>query len=401
MPPVSLHIISIIVGGPPYRDRMRLLYALDAHVEEHVVVTRDDSGEWAGLSHTRVLRPPCRLRGPLFSLWAGLMAAWVVWRSPRVTHWILNEHFWWFASLLPRVLFPRRVTVCVSLYAPNRSLYQQKAWLADPFVGALSKAQCRHYAKRYRHHMLADRIGVRVAHVFIVNSGAIRHDILEIDPRTPVFVLPTSVSVPSSEQPAPSRPASSSVTFLYVGLIEPRKGIGLLLAAFAQHNRRRAGDRLLLIGRCQAVNEEWFAQLMAEHAAGGCVRHLSHMAADELTRQYVECDVFVFPSFHEGSPRVVKEAMVSGCPVVAVDIPGVRLIDPDGRAIQYVPPGDLVALVRCMGELADNPARREELGRLSQAVVADFSHARVAERLAAAYRAMRDGRTASPRAKMP
>ena len=48
------------------------------------------------------------------------MAVRTVLRGPRNAHWLLNEHFWWFASVLSTVVLPRRVAVWVSLYAPNR-----------------------------------------------------------------------------------------------------------------------------------------------------------------------------------------------------------------------------------------------------------------------------------------
>jgi glycosyltransferase involved in cell wall biosynthesis len=82
---------------------------------------------------------------------------------------------------------------------------------------------------------------------------------------------------------------------------------------------------------------------------------------------------------------VVKEAMVFGAPVIANDLPGIRLIDPEGRAIQYVTPGDLTGFVRCMADLASDPAHRAELRRKSQSVVTQFSHERVAAQLAVTY----------------
>lgn len=385
-----LRLISIIVGGEPYRDRMSLLYALDPHVDEHVILTRDDEGDVPNLHNTHIVKPRLHLRGPLFYLWAGVKAILTVRRGPCNARWLISEHFWWFALLLPRLLMPHRVIACVSLYAPNRSLYLNEAWLADPFIGPVSKAQCHYYAKRYRNHMRLDTVGSKIADAFIVNSENIRQDILQISPRKTVVVMPTSISIHASGLSLIRSAPHTAVTFLYVGLMQPRKGIGLLLEAFAQHSRQRPEDRLVLVGRHLPVDQEWFKRLIAQYNGQGRIEYLPHMAPDELARYYRECDVFLFPSFYEGSPRVVKEAMVFGSPIIANDIPGIRLIDPEGIAIQYVPPGDLARFVRCMIDLASDTARRAELGRLSRTVVSEFSHERVAAQLAAVYREMMD-----------
>jgi starch synthase len=84
-------------------------------------------------------------------------------------------------------------------------------------------------------------------------------------------------------------------------------------------------------------------------------------------------DIYAFPSRHEGFPVAPLEAMALGLPVVAADAPGVAEIIPSGEGV-VVPREDGAALAEAIATLADDPARREELGRRGRAhVEAAFS----------------------------
>jgi glycosyltransferase involved in cell wall biosynthesis len=379
-----MRLISIITGGSAYPDRMRLLFALDPYVEQHVIIMHYET-EIPELTNTVVIRPARRNIGLLFWPWAGMIATRIVLRDKSLEPWLLNEHFGCFASLIPRFLLRRRVKIAVSLYAPNRSLFMKEAWNIDPFAGSISPEQRRLYSKRYRGNMRLDQMAIRIADALIVNSENIREDILESCPGKQVIVMPTSVSLPEEITLAQYADSNPAITFLYVGKMQPIKGIAVLLEAFARFNTRRTGDRLIIVGGVNPADQNWFESLLSGQNSSGHVEYIPHLPPDQLIRKYQECDVFVFPSFFEGSPRVVKEAMVYGCPVIASDIPGTRLIDAEGHAIQYFPPGDADALAAAMQSLAENPKLCAELGQRSQRVVSEFSHTGVAKRLMQAY----------------
>jgi glycosyltransferase involved in cell wall biosynthesis len=72
-------------------------------------------------------------------------------------------------------------------------------------------------------------------------------------------------------------------------------------------------------------------------------------------------DVFVLPSFAEGTPNGVIEAMAHGIPVIASNVGGIPdIIDADSGIL--VPPGDAAALADAMAVLANDPKRRNEMG---------------------------------------
>ena len=77
-------------------------------------------------------------------------------------------------------------------------------------------------------------------------------------------------------------------------------------------------------------------------------------------------DVFVLPSFAEGTPNSVIEAMAHGIPVIASNVGGIPdIIDADSGIL--VPPGDAAALADAMMALAQDPKRRNEMGTAARA----------------------------------
>jgi glycosyltransferase involved in cell wall biosynthesis len=84
---------------------------------------------------------------------------------------------------------------------------------------------------------------------------------------------------------------------------------------------------------------------------------------DRVDRYLRAMDIFVLPSYREGMPRSVLEAMATGLPVVASRIRGCREAVVPGETGFLVPPGDADALSRAVLELLRNPRQGREMGR--------------------------------------
>jgi len=78
-------------------------------------------------------------------------------------------------------------------------------------------------------------------------------------------------------------------------------------------------------------------------------------------------DVFVLPSYREGTPVTVLEAMAMGLPVVATDVPGCREAVVAGETGFLVPPRDVDELVRAIQKLVEDPALRRRMGQAGRA----------------------------------
>jgi glycosyltransferase involved in cell wall biosynthesis len=108
-------------------------------------------------------------------------------------------------------------------------------------------------------------------------------------------------------------------TFLHIGRALPVKNRGFLLGVHAEANRHRPGTRLIFVG--PGGTADLAAADPAVHA-----NPLVELAGetDRVESALAGCDLLLLPSFREGLPGVVLEALSAGVPVLAADLPGLR-----------------------------------------------------------------------------
>jgi glycosyltransferase involved in cell wall biosynthesis len=154
-----------------------------------------------------------------------------------------------------------------------------------------------------------------------------------------------------------------------VGRLVRGKGFGDLLAAFAGLAARVPGAALVLIGGNIAQDlEPYAAELAARARALGVADAVTVTGLTDRVADYLAtCDAFVLPSYREGLPRALLEAMAVGLPVVATDIRGCREAVTDGVTGRLYPPHDVARLTAMLTALAAAPARRAALGAAARA----------------------------------
>ena len=159
---------------------------------------------------------------------------------------------------------------------------------------------------------------------------------------------------------------------LWVGSLEPRKGLGTLIAAFAQLAASQGQDahRLVLVGP-----EGWLSEQGIDEAdlalLGERLVMLGPVGELDLRGLYAGAELFAFPSRHEGFGLPVLEAMVQSTPVLCSDLPALREVA--GEAASFVAAGDAGAWAARLSELlADDPGR-EELARRGREQASRFS----------------------------
>jgi glycosyltransferase involved in cell wall biosynthesis len=204
-------------------------------------------------------------------------------------------------------------------------------------------------------------------------------------------VIPLGV-VPR-ETPAASPAASGGRRVLFVGRIERRKGVHVLLDAIAVLAPELPDTEYVLVGNdrlpwrdgrplADTFRERYGREPWAER-----VRFLGEVTADELERQYAACDVFVAPSLYESFGLVYLEAMRHRKPVIGCRTGGVPEIVDHEQSGLLVEPGDAAALARAIHELLQDPARRAAMGAHGERVLRErFGADLMAERTLAFYR---------------
>jgi phosphatidylinositol alpha-mannosyltransferase len=182
------------------------------------------------------------------------------------------------------------------------------------------------------------------------------------------------------------------VNLLFVGRLDPRKGLHHLLAAMPQVIQRTKGRaRLLIVGNSYLRPR---LEASVPTAARGHIRFLGHVPSADLPRWYATGDIFVSPaSGNESFGIVLLEAMAAGRPVVATDIPGYRSVIQPGENAEAFPPGDVTSLARVLVRLIEDPARRAELARRGRTRALEFAWPRVIDRIEAVYRETLERRT--------
>ena len=196
-------------------------------------------------------------------------------------------------------------------------------------------------------------------------------------------------------EPFPEWRDPGRVNVLFVGRLDPRKGVQVLLDAMPEVLARTRGRARLLIVGNSYLRRRFEASVAA--SARPHVHFLGHVPSSDLPRWYAAGDVFVSPALgHESFGIVLVEAMATGRAVVASDIPGYRCVVQPGVNGVVVPPGDVSALAETLSSLIEDADRRAALGRCGRARALEFAWPRVTDRIEAVYRDVLGRRGAVP-----
>ncbi|MFN2628006.1 MAG: glycosyltransferase [Gaiellaceae bacterium] len=149
-------------------------------------------------------------------------------------------------------------------------------------------------------------------------------------------------------------------TIVHVGRLAPVKGQRELIGALAALD----GVTIVLVGRDLERGGAYERELR-EHARQLQVedRVVFAGARDDVPGILAGCDVLALPSWIEGLPLVVLEAMAQARPVVATAVGGTSELVADGETGVLVPAGKPEALARALHELVRDPGRARRLGQ--------------------------------------
>ncbi|EYD72067.1 glycosyltransferase [Limimaricola hongkongensis] len=172
---------------------------------------------------------------------------------------------------------------------------------------------------------------------------------------------------------------------LFVGRLSAVKGVPVLLRAFAQARQARPDLTLDLVG--DGPDRAVLERLARDLGLGDAVRFHGYRGQSEVAALLRDTGILVLPSFAEGVPVVLMEAMAAARPVIATRVGGVSELVEDGRSGLLVPPGAEAPLAEAIAALAGDQARRAAMGEAGRAAVkAGFDARLEAARLAALLR---------------
>jgi glycosyltransferase involved in cell wall biosynthesis len=165
---------------------------------------------------------------------------------------------------------------------------------------------------------------------------------------------------------------------IYVGRLIPSKRVCDLVDALAMLHGQHPELRLVLAG--EGPERARLQQQIDTLALGRAVRLVGRRL--DIPDLLQASDLFVFPSESEGLSNSVIEAALSGLPIVACDIAGVREIVLGGRGAELVPCRDPAALAAAIQRVVENPEEAKARARLSQQYAQnEYAIERVLQRL--------------------
>jgi glycosyltransferase involved in cell wall biosynthesis len=194
-----------------------------------------------------------------------------------------------------------------------------------------------------------------------------------------VVVAPLGVGAQWFAPPGPRPVGLPGEYVLFTGNLEPRKNLPVLLAAMALlHRERRDVPPLVLVGP-----PGWGPALDAAALPEGAVLTPGYLSGRDLVAAVAGASLLVLPSRAEGFGLPPLEALATGTPVVASDLPVLREVL--GGHASYVPPGDAESLAAAIGAVLDagdgGPAARAA----RTAYAATFTWTRCARATTGAY----------------
>ena len=192
--------------------------------------------------------------------------------------------------------------------------------------------------------------------VVICLSNSWRLEIKNISPHSNVVVIPNSVKLPLLTNRINN---SEIVTILFLGLIGERKGIFDLIKVFRL--LLKDGNNIALnIGGNGNIKD--LLSLINDLGIERHVDYLGWVSEEERDRLFRNADIFVLPSYGEGMPMSILEAMSYSVPVISTLVGGIPELIEDGETGVLVNSGDLDMLYKKMNDLIHNEKYRKTLG---------------------------------------
>ncbi len=338
------------------------------------------TGDDKGLPRVVMAAPSRTVRGEMTSMLNSLFAA-LPDDAPSVTHVATHVEGSKFLKACVAVCGTVRV-LCAVTFGRRRIVHLHMASDASFVRKSLIARMARALGARIIIHVHGARFHVffrespprlqasitrtlERANLVIALSDEWRVRLQRMAPRASIRVLPNPVVVDDFAPALAGRPEvpPDGGTVLFLGAFGKRKGVYDLLDAMPPVVEAR-GEVLLDMGGDREVAK--VRRLVEEKALHGNVRVLGWVSADDKLAAFTRAHVYVLPSYNEGLPVGVLEAMAAGLPVVTTPVGGIPEVVRDGVNGIIISPGDVRALSAAVLRILDDSELRQ---RMSEANV--------------------------------
>lgn len=159
-------------------------------------------------------------------------------------------------------------------------------------------------------------------------------------------------------------PYPEKTTFFMLSRVMYSKGIREYLEACEIVKEKYPQVRCMLLGACEGIQDSLSQEDLNTYINKGIIEHFGE--TDTVADYYKQCSVYVLPSYREGTPRTVLEAMSMGRAVITTHAPGCRETVIDGETGYLVPTHNGQAVAEKMIEFIEHPELISTMGEKSR-----------------------------------
>lgn len=150
------------------------------------------------------------------------------------------------------------------------------------------------------------------------------------------------------------------ITFFMLSRVMYSKGIREYLEACKIVKEKYPDTRFMLLGACENIQDSLTEEDLKPYTESGIIEYFGE--TDNVYDYYKQCSVYVLPSYSEGTPRTVLEAMSMGRAIITTDAPGCRGTVTDGETGFLVPIKNGNAVADKMITFIENPELIKTMG---------------------------------------
>ncbi len=340
-----------------------------------------EDGVWVHRIDTHRDAPGALADGPDY---IDAFASGVVDELERMSGWTLPDLVYGPAWDVEVLGVARSIPVPVGLFlaTPLDVIAEQSELLADPASAPTVRSLLELERELFRSADLAHADSEAVLATITERYGDL------IDPRRAGVAL-----LGLERREAFDPPSTDARKFLFVGRLEPRKGIGDLLDAFVEVVSRHPDAELVVVGSDGPIpggGATYTEQFRRDHDGRPVidqVRFVGRVDDDELERWHEWADCLVLPSLYESFGLTMLHGMLTNRAVISCDVGAIPEVVRHGTDGLLVPPGDSSALAATIERMVDEPGLAVEMaGNGRRRYLEEFDVAISAARLDSLFR---------------
>ncbi|RUS42613.1 glycosyltransferase family 4 protein [Cohnella sp. AR92] len=199
-----------------------------------------------------------------------------------------------------------------------------------------------------------------------------------------VTILPNPVAIPDAAAIAPLRRHRDRVNLLFLGEIGPRKGIYDLIDAIEKLTERERSELTLHVCGNNEI-DQLKAYIKDKGLEDSCIVH-GWIDGERKKDFLANADIYILPSYAEGLPISILEAMAYSLPIISTNVGGIPEIVREGENGFVLEPGQTDSLARAIRTLVGHPQLRRAYGQRSHEIVTPHDIHQVLDTLTNIYK---------------